>query len=167
MDNEKTELEKRWEEEEGWEEADEEVTDNILNEENANFIMNLLNPKEALVVAFVGPRAIIGGLESVNRENGQLVLSFPIIYAEEGSRDPQGKLSRRPVLARLMNFAAIPESMVVNPEFFHLLTNKIQKNLSLAAAYENTIKLFFAEDAEIIMPTEAEVHDINRPRIVK
>jgi len=163
MDKEKTELEKRWEEEEA-EEGDaacQEDGDGQFQE----FIMNPLNPEEVLVVAFVGPRALIGGLKGF--DDKQLVLSLPVIYAEEAAKGPQGQINRRPVIARIMNFAGIPDSMIVNPEFFHFLSNNVGKNMDLAAAYETVVKGFLAQDAGIMMPTEAEVHDLHRQKLVK
>ncbi|MDC1299888.1 hypothetical protein N8Z24_00115 [bacterium] len=168
----KTELEKSWEDED--EDAKEleveDLSEDSESGENGNligssddYVMNPLDSRIPLVVAFCGPRAIVGGLMSVSEGSTELSITDPVLYAEEASKTPEGALHRRPVLARIMNFVSLPEVLVIHPEFFHFLKNDSGKNLDLAAAYERTVQAAMADDAGIQQPSVADIRSINGP----
>lgn len=164
MEDKRTELEKRWEEEEDDILAEEEFSgeDEDLEGSSHNYIMDPLAPNQALVMAFCGPRAIVAGLVSMSEGSTELTISNPLLYAEEASRTPEGQVTRRPVLARIANFTALPDILIVHPDFFHFLRNNSMKNMDLAAAYADTVKRAIADDAGIQPPTDDDVMNVTR-----
>lgn len=148
MEENKTELEKRWEleEENSVDEIDETDAENGLD--TSNFINHPLVDQGFMPIVMVtcGPRVIIGGLVEANES--VCILKYPMSYIEmlsgNGIADPNAQI--RLMVRNIYLTLGMLDDIQLRHDSLYLLRNSSMNDMKAAKSYENALKeSLFAE----------------------
>ena len=172
---EKTELEKRWEEEEKAEASCascEEVCeaswvcegecksnpDDSLTEKESDFVHSPLARCSApLTLVMCNNRIFLGGLLDVSE--GGVVIDHPMVYLEIPDPKNQGRLQVG--VQKIFHGLPVPDNMMFKYDALNIL--KVgDRSLRLASLYEDTYKNIMMSESGLSMPSMQDIANINK-----
>jgi len=168
----KTELEKRWEDEDDEEERTQESViseyESIQSDIERLMIINpLVEGFSPMVLIDVGMRRVLGGLMDRDHTTHSCSLTYPMEYIEQrvptGRQDPSGMPyyeTKIGVLPMYAPFGAVEYVDFVYSSMYFLMKNN-SDCLGLVNLYKSTIDSIKASKAGISRPTDEEVKRIS------
>lgn len=147
----KTELEKRWEDEE-------ETVDAAEEEDNAEyqFIMSpMTTSEEELPLAFVmvNNRLFFGGIARIDEDG--IVMHMPLAYVEMPDQQNPGRLQIG--MQKVIHSISIPESMWFRHDALNIIKSNEPKSMEIARVYENTVKEIKLSESGLSVPSNEDM----------
>lgn len=161
----KTELEKRWEEEE--KELDKveccescdgscECSESPEEEDLIDYVLSPIeDDKVPLVLITCNNRIFLGGL--IDIASGGVVLGHPMVYLEIPDQKTVGKLQVG--VQKIFHAMPIPNNMWFKHDALNMLHLE-DRTLKLSAMYENTVKEILASESGIAVPTMQDIQNL-------
>jgi len=144
----KTELEKKWEEED-----EEEVIEVSAETPDEGILkVSVKGIDGILVMFFLGSDKYVGVISE--EPEGSLCANFPLLFMEVPVETPDGKKGIVPIFRKIINCIDLMGEFHFHGDYgMYFLDNAKAKDRSLAELYQNYINEYSASDAGVIAPT--------------